>query len=102
MPEDEADALELEAAAGALDDAAGALDDAGGGLELDGLDEHPAISAAAAAIVTPPAAMRVRLSLGFRTAAFAADREPMSSAMCVAPLHSRTVPKKYFCQAPLR
>ena len=29
----------------------------------DGLDEHPAISAAAAASATPPAAMRARLSL---------------------------------------
>jgi len=82
---------ELEAAAGALDDAAGALDDAAGGLELDGLDEHPAISAAAAAIVTPAVAMRARLSLGIRVTAFAAAHEDASPAMCVAPLQSRTV-----------
>jgi hypothetical protein len=81
----------LEEAAGALDEAAGALDVAAGGLELDGLDEHPAISAAAAAIVTPPATMRARLSLGIRATAFATAPEPASPAMCVAPLQSRTV-----------
>jgi hypothetical protein len=81
----------LDAAAGALDVAAGALDVAAGGLELDGLDEHPAISAAAAAIATPPAAMRARLSLGILTPAFAVAHEPTSPAMCVAPLQSRTV-----------
>jgi hypothetical protein len=88
----------LEAAAGALDAAgaleeaaAGALDVAAGGLELDGLDEHPAISAAAAAIVTPPATMRARLSRGIRATAFAAAPEPTSPAMCVAPLQSRTL-----------
>jgi len=87
----------LDAAAGALDEAdaldeagAGALDVAGG-LELVGLDEHPAISAAAAAIVTPAAAMRARLTPGIRVAAFAAAHEPTSPAMCVAPLQSRTL-----------
>jgi hypothetical protein len=87
----EAAAGALEAAAGVLEAAAGALDVEAGGLELDGLDEHPAISAAAAAIVTPPAAMRARLSLGIRAPAFAAAHEPKSPAMCVAPLQSRTV-----------
>jgi hypothetical protein len=77
--------------AGALDAAAGALDDAAGGLELDGLEEHPAISAAAAAIVTPAAAMRARLSLWIRVTAFAAAHERTSPAMCVAPLQSRNV-----------
>jgi hypothetical protein len=92
----------LDAAAGALDEAAaGALDVAAGGLEVDGLDEHPAISAAAA-IVMPPATMRARLSLVIRAADFTASHEPMSPAMCVAPLQSRTVPKKHFCQTPLR
>jgi hypothetical protein len=87
-----AGALE-EAAAGALEDAAaGALEVAAGGGELDGLDEHPAISAAAATIVTPPAAMRARLNLGIRVTAFAAPHELTSPAMCVAPLQSRTVP----------
>jgi hypothetical protein len=82
----------LDAAAGALDEAAaGALEEAAaGGLEVDGLDEHPAISAAAATIVMPPAAMRARLSLGIRATAFAATHGPTSPAMCVAPLQSRT------------
>jgi len=83
----------LDAAAGALDDAAGALDDAAGGLELDGLDEHPAISAAAAATTTPPATMRARLSLEILAPAFAAAHEPTNPAMCVAPLQSRTCAK---------
>jgi hypothetical protein len=89
-----AEALAVDAgaveAAGALE-AAGVPDVEAGGLELDGLDEHPAISAAAAAIATPPAAMRARLSLGIRAAAFAAAHEPTSLAMCVAPLQSRTL-----------
>lgn len=82
----------LEAAAGALEEAAaGALEVAAGGVDVDGLDEHPAISAAAAAIVTPAAAMRARLSLRIRAPAIAAAHEPTSPAMCVAPLQSRTV-----------
>ena len=100
--------LDPLAAADALPDEAAALEAAGalelevGGAELDELVEHPAISAAAAAIATPPAAMRARLSLGIRTAAFAVAHESTSPAMCVAPSQSRTVPKKHFCQAPLR
>jgi hypothetical protein len=96
----------LEAAAGALEDAAGALeaagalDVAGGGVEVDGLDEHPAISAAAAAIVMPPAAMRARLSLVVRAAAFTASHESTSPAMCVAPLQSRTIHKSISARRP--
>lgn len=81
-----ADALAVEA--GALDPA-GALEVEAGGDVLDGLDEHPAISAAAAAIATLTAAMRARLRLGIRAPAFAAAHESTSLAMCVAPLQSR-------------
>jgi hypothetical protein len=65
----------LVAAAGdAADVEAGALE-AAAELELDdGLDEHPAISAIAAAIATPPAAMRARHSLDIRAPAIAAAR----------------------------
>ena len=89
--------LDPLAAAGALADEAAALEAAGaaadeaGVVELDPLVEQPAISTAAAAIATPPA-MRAGLSVGIRTAAFAAAHEPTSLAMCVAPLQSPTVP----------
>ncbi len=83
-----ADALAVEAGVLAAA-AAPEVEAAGAGLDED--VEHPAMSAAAAATATPPA-MRARLSLGIRTAAFASAREPMSPAMCVAPLQSRTGP----------
>ena len=70
------------------------------GAELDEDVEQPAASTAAAAMATPPAAMRAGLSVGIRTAAFAAAHEPTSLAMCVAPLQSPTVPKSISAGLP--
>jgi hypothetical protein len=92
------DALEavgvLAAEAGALEVEAGVLAVEAGVVEVeavdDGLDEHPAISAATAT-AAPPATMRARRGLDIRAAANAAAHDPSTLAIRSAPLQSRTV-----------